>query len=75
MGNTLSSVASSLSLSILLIPPIEAMVEHRARALSALLPIALATGYSETEPDPEPLKVLSLVNLSRREFLIKHLES
>ncbi|KAI0253470.1 hypothetical protein BJV78DRAFT_212142 [Lactifluus subvellereus] len=36
----------------------QAMVEHRARALSALLPIALATGYSETEPDLEPLKNL-----------------
>jgi hypothetical protein len=33
------------------------MAEHRARSLSALLPIALATGYSEIEPDVEPLKV------------------
>lgn len=33
------------------------MAEHRARSLSALLPIALATGYSEIEPDLEPLKV------------------
>ena len=35
----------------------ETMAEHRARSLSALLPIALATGYSEIEPDLEPLKV------------------
>lgn len=33
------------------------MAEHRAKSLSALLPIALATGYSEIEPDLEPLKV------------------
>ena len=33
------------------------MAEHRARSLSALLPVALATGYSEIEPDLEPLKV------------------
>ncbi|KAN0136209.1 hypothetical protein V8E53_006069 [Lactarius tabidus] len=34
----------------------QTMAEHRARSLSALLPIALATGYSEIEPDVEPLK-------------------
>jgi hypothetical protein len=34
------------------------MTEHRAKMLSALLPIALATGYSEVEPDLEALKVL-----------------
>ncbi|KAI9453845.1 hypothetical protein BJY52DRAFT_1225384 [Lactarius psammicola] len=34
----------------------ETMAEHRAKSLSALLPIALATGYSEIEPDLEPLK-------------------
>ena len=33
------------------------MAEHRAKSLSALLSIALATGYSEVEPDSEPLKV------------------
>ena len=33
------------------------MAEHRAKSLSALLPIALATGYSETAPYLEPLKV------------------
>lgn len=42
------------------------MTEHRARTLSTLLPIALATGYSEIEPDFEPLKVLLLLrNLSQ----------
>jgi hypothetical protein len=40
------------------------MIEHRARTLFSLLPIALATGYSEIEPDLEPLKVL-MVHLSR----------
>ena len=34
------------------------MIEHRVRTLSALLTVALATGHSEIEPDPEPLKVL-----------------
>ncbi|KAH9046371.1 hypothetical protein EDB83DRAFT_2295029 [Lactarius deliciosus] len=34
----------------------QTMAEHRARSLSALLPIALGTGYSEIEPDLEPLK-------------------
>ena len=33
------------------------MAENRAKSLSALLSIALATGYSEIEPDSEPLKV------------------
>jgi hypothetical protein len=33
------------------------MAENRAKSLSALLSIALATGYSEIEPDLEPLKV------------------
>ncbi|KAH8986525.1 hypothetical protein EDB86DRAFT_2809505 [Lactarius hatsudake] len=32
------------------------MAEHHAKSLFALLPIALATGYSEIEPDFEPLK-------------------
>ena len=36
----------------------ESTTEHSARALSAILPTALATGYSEVEPDLEPLKVL-----------------
>ena len=33
------------------------MAEHRARSLAALLPIALATGFLEIEPQLEPLKV------------------
>ena len=33
------------------------MAEHRAKSLFALLPVALATGYLETEPELEPLKV------------------
>jgi hypothetical protein len=33
------------------------MAEHRAKSLSALLPITLATGFLETEPELEPLKV------------------
>ena len=39
------------------------MTEHRAKILSAVLPIALATGYREVEPDCEPLKVLSFIDL------------
>jgi hypothetical protein len=35
----------------------ETMAEHRAKSLSSLLPMALATGFSETEPQLEPLKV------------------
>jgi len=35
----------------------ETMAEHRAKSLTALLPIALATGCSEIEPELEPLKV------------------
>jgi hypothetical protein len=35
----------------------ETITDHRTRALSNLLPIALATGFSEVEPDFEPLKV------------------
>ena len=42
------------------ISPTETMIDHRARTLFALLPIALATGYSEVEPDLEPLKVLTV---------------
>jgi hypothetical protein len=36
----------------------ETMAEHRAKSLSALLPIALETGFSEIDPELEPLKVL-----------------
>jgi hypothetical protein len=35
----------------------ETITDHRARTLSNLLPIALATGFSEVEPDFERLKV------------------
>ncbi len=35
----------------------ETMAEHRAKSLSALLPITLATGFLETELESEPLKV------------------
>jgi hypothetical protein len=40
--------------------PTETMAEHRARTLFNLLPIALATGYSEVEPEIELLQVLWL---------------
>jgi hypothetical protein len=44
----------------------ENMTEHRTSNLSALLPIALATGYSEVEPGIEPLKVmLSTIQISQ----------
>lgn len=36
----------------------QTMTDHRARTLSNLLPIALATGFSEVEPEFEPLKNL-----------------
>ncbi|KAI9429869.1 hypothetical protein H4582DRAFT_2122155 [Lactarius indigo] len=36
----------------------QTMTKHRAKTLSTLLPIALATGFSEIEPDFEPLKNL-----------------
>ncbi len=44
------------------------MAEHRARSLSALLPIALATGYSEIESDLEPLKVTYRPNRVMRDL-------
>jgi hypothetical protein len=46
-----------LSFTPLLILSIETMAEHRAKSLSALLQIALATGFSEIDPEQEPLKV------------------
>ncbi|KAI9429667.1 hypothetical protein H4582DRAFT_2122341 [Lactarius indigo] len=36
----------------------QTMIEHHAKTLSTRLPIALATGFSEIEPDFEPLKNL-----------------
>jgi hypothetical protein len=50
------------------------MAEHRARSLSSLLPIALATGYSEIEPDLEPLKVTYHPNHVTRGLTISALE-
>jgi hypothetical protein len=47
----------------------ETMAEHRAKSLSALLPTALATGFSEIVPDFEYLKVLQLINLNHVETL------
>jgi hypothetical protein len=38
------------------------MAEHRAKSLAGLLPIALATGFSEIEPQLEPLKVPWLIH-------------
>jgi hypothetical protein len=35
----------------------ESMAEHRAKSLSTLLQIALAKGFSEIDPELEPLKV------------------
>ena len=53
----------------------ETITDHRARTLSNLLPIALATGFSEVEPDVEPLKVQHFfVNSSRFNLLIKYSE-
>jgi hypothetical protein len=49
---------SSLPLEFIL--STETMAEHRAKSLSTLLPVALATGFSETEFEIEPLKVLWL---------------
>jgi len=45
-------------------PLAETMTDHRARTLFALLPIALATGYSRDEPDAELLKVLYSIHLN-----------
>ena len=44
--------------------PTDTMAEHRARSLSVLLPIALATGYSEIEPHLEPLKVRVAISVA-----------
>ena len=41
------------------------MAEHRAKSLSALLQIALATGFSEVDPDLEPLKVPQYIDSTR----------
>lgn len=52
----------------------ETMTEHRTKTLSSLLPIALATGYTEVELGSEPLKVLLLGNLNHKLADIFHLE-
>jgi hypothetical protein len=36
---------------------LETMAAHRANSLLAYMPVALETGYSEVEPELEPLKV------------------
>jgi hypothetical protein len=64
LGIALSSVPLSLCIHCSHPPAakIETMIEHRVRTLFALLPIALATGYSEIQPDLEPLKVPWLID-------------
>lgn len=52
----------------------ETMMEHRTKTLSSLLPIALATGYTEVEPGSEPLKVLLLGNSNHKLADVLHLE-
>src|SRR6266571_3310020 len=42
----------------------ESMAGHRAHKLLLMLPNALAFGYSEIEPHPEPLKVGSILCVS-----------
>lgn len=50
-----------VSHSILLPPeltlPTETMAEHRSKSLTALLPIALATGFSDIDPEHPPFEV------------------
>ena len=55
--------------------PTETITDHRARTLSNLLPIALATGFSEVEPDFEPLKVQWFVNPSHVDLLTKNIQN
>lgn len=50
------------------------MMEHRTKTLSSLLPIALATGYTEIELGYEPLKVLLLGNPNHKLADVLHLE-
>jgi hypothetical protein len=40
--------------------PTENLTKHRVGGLNSLLPVALATGYTEIDPEPEPLKVPQL---------------
>ena len=46
----------------------DAMAEHRAKSLSAFLSFALATGYTEIEPNLEPLKA-SADDPNRRQYI------
>ena len=57
LGSTFSLVTPSFFQSLDLILSTETMAEHRAKSLSALLQIALATGFSDVDPELEPLKV------------------
>jgi len=50
------------------------MTEHRTKTLSSLLPIALATGYTDVELGSEPLKVLLLGNSNRKLADVLHVE-
>jgi hypothetical protein len=55
--------------------PTETMTDHRARTLSDLLPMALATGFSEVEPEIEPLKVQWFFNSGHVNLLTEYSES
>lgn len=54
--------------------PTETMTDHRARTLSDLLPMALATGFSEVEPEVEPLKVRWSFNWGHGNLLTEYSE-
>jgi hypothetical protein len=56
-GRFLVCYSVFLSFAFQFILTTETMAEHRAKSLSAFLLTALATGFAETEPQPEPLKV------------------
>jgi hypothetical protein len=57
------------------ISPSENLASHRAEALLERLPIALAHGLAEIEPDKEPLKVSQPINLILIVRLISSTES
>jgi hypothetical protein len=46
------------------------MAEHRAKSLSALLQIALATGFSEIDPELELLKVPQSFLIQRAKYCL-----
>ena len=62
MGSAFSSVTHSSFSTLGFTLTTETMAEHRAKSLAGLLPIALATGFSEIEPQLEPLKVPWLIH-------------